>query len=258
MSIFTSSCLYQNCILYSLLKGVNFITCNRRISLTNRQSKFPRPMPHLRPSFHQIVKVAEIIMMKMELQRNRRNLGWLWKAVVTEHKVKSQRRMRKALARLRLWGHGILIGKRTKTKNRWCKCKWFKVLILIMIFRARDEYYGTTYSDEEETNSKSHIVRFNGYTYNELLKKNKCKFYSQFLFLFHDFWVFENFSICVNLLYIDLNIYQLACKPRLFYDSQMDKRMKDEEGSFASDDVAAQLYPFNRFSSMERRIKNPN
>ena len=44
-------------------------------------------------------------------------------------------------------------------------------MLLISNFRARDDYYGTTYSDEEETNSKSHIVRFNGYTYNELMKK---------------------------------------------------------------------------------------
>lgn len=61
-------------------------------------------------------------------------------------------------------------------------------------------------------------------------------------------------------MFVDLNIYQLACKPRLFYENQTDKRMKDDDGSLASDDVKAQLYPFNmnRFSSMERRIKNPN
>ena len=53
-------------------------------------------------------------------------------------------------------------------------------MLLISNFRARDDYYGTTYSDEEETNSKSHIVRFNGYSYNELTKKNKCKFYRKF------------------------------------------------------------------------------
>ena len=92
-NIFIKDSSYPNCIVCSSSKGANCKTCSRRI-LRNRENRNFRLRVRLYLSFRPIVKAREIIMMKMELQKDWRKLER--KASATKRKARSRRKTKKA------------------------------------------------------------------------------------------------------------------------------------------------------------------